>query len=221
MANTLQFWLSYNSGAERLRLPVNPEIIRIVSTYGYEDIEVSDLGERTIIGNDKLREFSINSFFPRDYNASYCEYDNIPRPWETVTQIERWRSSGQPIRLSITGTPINIAVTIRSFSYEERAGEPGDIYYELQLKEYTFINFRKYSELKADSAKFKAAPTRVSSTPKMTSYKVKSGDSLWKIAQNAKVYGDGSRWKEIYEANKKSIGPNPNNLKAGITLVIP
>lgn len=35
------------------------------------------------------------------------------------------------------------------------------------------------------------------------SYTVSSGDSLWKIAQ--KQYGDGSKWKKIYDANKDTI----------------
>jgi nucleoid-associated protein YgaU len=38
------------------------------------------------------------------------------------------------------------------------------------------------------------------------SYTVASGDSLWAIAE--KVYGDGSRWTDIYEANQDVIGDN-------------
>jgi nucleoid-associated protein YgaU len=34
-------------------------------------------------------------------------------------------------------------------------------------------------------------------------YVVQPGDSLSKIAEE--VYGDGSRWKEIFEANKEQI----------------
>jgi len=34
-------------------------------------------------------------------------------------------------------------------------------------------------------------------------YEVQKGDSLWKIAQ--KFYGDGNKWKKIYEDNKEVI----------------
>jgi len=34
-------------------------------------------------------------------------------------------------------------------------------------------------------------------------YVTKAGDSLTSIAEQA--YGDGSRWSEIYEANRKAI----------------
>lgn len=51
-----------------------------------------------------------------------------------------------------------------------------------------------------------------------TSYTVKSGDTLWIIAQN--FYNDGSKWKIIHEANRAKIS-NTNKLKVGMTLVIP
>ena len=51
-----------------------------------------------------------------------------------------------------------------------------------------------------------------------SSYTVKKGDTLWKISQS--VYGNGKDWKKIYDANSAAIG-DPDNLKAGQTLVIP
>ncbi len=50
------------------------------------------------------------------------------------------------------------------------------------------------------------------------SHVVQRGDTLYKLAE--KYYGDGSLWKEIHEANKKSI-PNPDRLELGQRLVIP
>lgn len=44
-------------------------------------------------------------------------------------------------------------------------------------------------------------------------YVVERGDSLWRIAQ--KVYGNGSRWREIYEMNKDVIGNDPNRIYVG------
>lgn len=48
------------------------------------------------------------------------------------------------------------------------------------------------------------------------SYTVKTGDSLWKIAQE--VYGDGSKYQLIEKANQ---GVNSNSLRVGQKLVIP
>jgi nucleoid-associated protein YgaU len=50
-------------------------------------------------------------------------------------------------------------------------------------------------------------------------YVTREGDNLTTIAQE--VYGDASRWSEIYEANKKTIGDDPNLIQIGATLTIP
>lgn len=52
-----------------------------------------------------------------------------------------------------------------------------------------------------------------------TTYRVRSGDTLGKIAQAA--YGKASLWTRIYEANKAIIGADPGNLKVGMDLEIP
>ena len=49
-------------------------------------------------------------------------------------------------------------------------------------------------------------------------YTVQSGDSLWKIA--AKVYGNGRKWRKIYEANADKIS-DASKIYAGQVLVIP
>ena len=51
-----------------------------------------------------------------------------------------------------------------------------------------------------------------------TTYIVIKGDFLWAIAE--KLYGDGSRWKEIYDMNKDAIGSNPDFLKIGQMLTV-
>jgi len=50
-------------------------------------------------------------------------------------------------------------------------------------------------------------------------YIVKAGDNLSSIA--SKLLGDGNKWPDIYNANKGTIGPNPDIIKEGMKLVIP
>jgi nucleoid-associated protein YgaU len=222
VSNRIQYHLSFNNGAERLQLPVNPASIQLRFSHGYQDVEAAQLGEITVIGNAKLTEMSFSSFFPRDYNSAYCAYTPLPDPWECASTIERWMRSGRPIRLTVTGTPINIAVTIRAFNPEpERGGSPGDIYYDLALKEYAFVSVRKVNVV---TAKVKgvvsiASSGRPDTSTKPSKYTVVSGDTLWKIAQ--RVYSDGDRWREIYNANKTIIGVNPSLITPNQQLVIP
>lgn len=204
-----------------MQLPVNPEKVSVQSSRGYNDIEVAQLGEFTVMGNAKLRGFSFSSFFPKDYGP-YCEYRDVPDPWNTVAMIEGWMDTRRPIRLTVTGTPINFPVTIREFTYEEKAGAPGDVYYSLDLREYRFIQFRSVSEVIGGGdglVQALSADDRPSSWVVPGEYVVKSGDSLWGIAQT--VYKRGDLWRTIYNANKNTIGANPNLIRPGQKLVIP
>jgi len=66
-----------------------------------------------------------------------------------------------------------------------------------------------------------AAPSAEASTPAagpMTTYTVRKGDSLSRIAK--KVYGNGRLWQRIYDANRNQL-PNANTLRPGMVLKIP
>lgn len=214
----IEFWLSYNNGAEKLRLPVNPPSIKVSPKYGYSDISISHFGEYTVIGERGAAELSFESFFPRDYNPTYCEYADFPAPSECVRTIERWRDTRKPIRLVVTGTDINYAATIRDFPLDiERAGSPGDIYYSLTLKEYRFLDVsakpKDVMEKPKPADKQRPPVINKGDTKPAQSYVVKSGDSLSKVF--------GKEWPKVYEANRKIIGNNPNVIKTGQKLVIP
>jgi len=52
-----------------------------------------------------------------------------------------------------------------------------------------------------------------------TTYEVQSGDTLLSVAQTE--YGDVTLWRRIYDANKDTIGADPDKLKLGMSLKIP
>ena len=52
------------------------------------------------------------------------------------------------------------------------------------------------------------------------SYTVKKKDSLWSIAANPAVFGDGTKWRRLYAANRDRL-KSPNRLRPGMTLRIP
>ena len=63
------------------------------------------------------------------------------------------------------------------------------------------------------------APVEVpATTAKSRTYTVTEGDSLWTIAADA--YGKGSRWGEIYQANRHQLD-SEHDLKLGMELIIP
>lgn len=61
-------------------------------------------------------------------------------------------------------------------------------------------------------------PVAEPETAAPTTYVVKAGDSLWKIAEE--LLGSGTLWTKIYEANKDTI-KDPNLILIGQVLIIP
>lgn len=194
-----EFWLSFNNNAERLQLPVNPSELSIGNGTQNETHSISRLGEITILQDPSLKTFDFSSFFPLFY-APFCSYRDIPKPWEAVQTIDRWKASGKPIRFIVTNTPINYAVSIEDFPYRENQ-DVGTIYFDLSLKEYKFINVRTINQSKdGKKAVVSKKPQRQNPKPSVPkTYKVKPGDSLWIISK--KLLGSGSKYKEIAKLN--------------------
>jgi nucleoid-associated protein YgaU len=85
---------------------------------------------------------------------------------------------------------------------------------EAKAKEVADASRERLEEAKERIRARRAARTE----QKERTYTVQAGDTLGKIAQA--LYGDGSRWTEIYEANKAKIA-NPNVIEIGLELLIP
>ncbi len=111
----------------------------------------------------------------------------------------------------------NLQVTLEEYTVEENAGEEGDYWVDIKLKEYRNIGEIKQVEETGkvnEEGKTEAVETTKREDTRTTpeTYKVQQGDSLWKIAKSK--YGDGAKWKEIYELNKDIIS-NPDILQPG------
>jgi 5'-nucleotidase / UDP-sugar diphosphatase len=63
------------------------------------------------------------------------------------------------------------------------------------------------------------SPAAVSSPEPEQTYEVQAGDTLLSIAEQ--FYGDATRWRRIYDANRDTIGPDPDKLKLETKLKIP
>ena len=132
-----EFILSSLQG-ERLKLPVNPENFAEEQSHNNPRFETFAMGEIKANGRRRLKAITLSAFFPHKYQ-SFCTYRDFPNPYECKALIEKWKDENKPIRLLITETDINLAVTIDSFVTGERDGT-GDIYYTLELSEYRFLN---------------------------------------------------------------------------------
>lgn len=192
----MEFWLSWQNNTEGFQLPVPPSNYSINNKSMNSTNNINEIGEINIIGNNGLREISIESFFP-NRNYYFCKITPLA-PYDYVNMLLKWKDSKKPIRLIITDTPINIAVTIESFEYGERDGTH-DVYFSLELKEYRFININNKREVKAIPQK----------------YIVRDGDTLWSISKT--TTGNGDNYKKIAKNNNIK---NFNSLVKGDEIII-
>lgn len=202
-----------------LHLPVNPGEVTIRREKLIETVNIVNLGEVDFTTGEKLKEISFSSFFPAEYDPSYCRYPDLPDPQEAMNLLTKWTQEKNPVRLIITGTVVNVLVLVSAHTSYFRGGEPGDVYYDLTLRTWRQVKVRTAAEAVVSAQPAAAPRTRPDTKPVPKVYVVRSGDSLWKIAKLN--LGDGSKWKTIYDLNKKTIGPDPNKIKPGIKLVMP
>jgi len=216
----MDFYLIDPAGPQ-LHLPVNPGEVTIRREKQYETVNIINLGEVDFPHGEKLKEISFSSFFPRDYDPSYCQYVDIPHPQEAMNQLNVWTAGKKPVRLLITETEVNVLVLVTAHTSYFRGGEPGDVYYDLNCRTWREVKVRTVAEAAAPAASPGIAQQRPrpDTKPVPKTYTVKPGDSLWKIAKLQ--LGSGSKWESVYEANRETVGPDPNKIFPGQKLVLP
>ncbi len=206
----------------RFMFPVNPDQISISDGRMFQEIPIINLGTTLLAGPMTPQGLQFESFFPKIYDASYCNYLLIENPINSWNRIVRWMGRNvnnvqlpaTPLRVTVTGSKFSQIMVVTDFSRDQFGGEPGDIFYRITLKQWR----RQVIRIEAEDDTSKE--TKRTDVPKSgTTYTVKKGDTLWAIAK--RFYGDGSKWPTIYNANKAVIGGNPNLIRPGQVLVIP
>lgn len=195
------------------QFPVNPEEVQIKRDRQFETVTILSLGEIDLFQGERIKAITFSSFFPK-YHDSYCscsqETGGHPDPQVAMNRLTSLLTKKRPVRLSITGTIINALVYVTAHNSTFKGGEPGDIYFD--------ITFRTWRGFKVGTlgAKVSSRPD-IKPVPKV--YTVKSGDTLTAIAK--RELGNSSKWRDIYNGNKKVIGRDPNLIRSGQKLVMP
>ncbi len=111
----------------------------------------------------------------------------------------------------------NLKVTIEDYTVEENAGEEGDYWVDIKLKEYREVGVIKTLEETGTTdsdGKVETVETPVAETPTTPeTYTVVKDDTLWAIAK--KYLGDGSKYTYLAELNNLE---NANQIYVGQVL---
>ncbi|MDD2217949.1 MAG: hypothetical protein PHW03_05910 [Eubacteriales bacterium] len=135
----MDIYLSINNREKVIRIPILPPEFMIPSPQQNETYQTVGAGEINLIGQKGLKSISWSSFFPAE-KLSYSKNDTM-FGWEYVNEFEALRERKIPFRLIITGTPINMPVTIDSFEYGMKAGTQ-NVQYSIELKEFKLLEVK-------------------------------------------------------------------------------
>lgn len=209
-------------GAEQILLPVSPSEFRTKVGNSNRSVQILNWGEANILKSIGLRTFSFSVFLPgRAYSFVQSE-GGFLEPIFFLNKFRQFKKSKKPVSLIIfrklsDGTELfdgNVEVSFEDYEVREKAGEQGDFWVELRLKEYRKIVSAQYQAVQKNG-KTEMIPLgkkrECKETPKI--YAVQKGDSLWSIAKT--MLNDGSKFKALAEKNGIT---NPNKIYPGQVL---
>lgn len=136
----------FTCNGQVVRLPHNPSEL--------SDEQSADNGQYNVLGKGPLslprkpgqRELSISGYFPGSLNSSLSSLLTYRPPEYYIQFFRQAMDAGDPVlytpvRISQRGIPYAMGLTgyyvlIDKFNFQEKGGEPGDFYYELEASEY-------------------------------------------------------------------------------------
>ena len=235
ISDKYQIWIE--TDGERLCLPVNPPKIELKMQGNNKSMTLAELGEVTFPQAPKALTLTFSSFLPCK-NYPFSDYPNLPASYSissgeyTVSEnavkvmphyyiafLTNAMKSKTPVRLCITGCDLIRFMTVENFSYSQKGGDVGSYDYTLSFKEYREVSVRQVEVKNGVVQLPKKTEKRVSTVSRPKTYTVQKGDLIYTIAK--RFYGDIADYRKIYNANKKIIGSNPNNIKVGMVLTLP
>lgn len=204
-------------------LPLSPKSFDTVVGNANSTVELVSVGQFNIIKDIGLRTFEFTVLLPKnDILIEASEY-GFNEPIYYLSAFREFKASKKPVRMLITRTlpngtsifPGNILVSFEDYYVYENAGEEGDFWVKLKLKEYRNVVASVF-ENGGGGVIYEKIQNPVDEKKTPSEYIVKKGDSLWAIA---KLYLDnGARYKEIAELNNIQ---DPDRISIGMKLILP
>lgn len=215
----------YHVYLDKMLCPIAPSSLELKISNQNDTVQLINEGEVNLLKKAGLTEISFELLLPNQKYPFAIYKDGYKSAKYFLDYIEKLKTSQKPFQFIVTRTfpngkmifDTNMKVSLEEYSIKEDKEDGFDVIVEIELKQYrdygTKICNVSFTKTKATIINNRASNKEVAKT-----YTVKKGDCLWAVAK--KLYGKGSRYTDIYNANKDKI-TNPNLIYPGRVLTIP
>lgn len=214
---------------DKCLLPVTPSKLTTKINNANRTVNLINEGEVNILKQAKLTDVEFECDIPQ-VKQPYAVYPSgFKGAWYFLDYFESLKNSREPFQFIVCRrTPdgkkffnTNMKVTLEDYKITEDAKQGFDLSVKVTLKQWRDYGTKTVNiQIAASKPKVSVKPQRTAAAPTASqSYTVVKGDCLWNIAK--KFYGNGSKYILIYNANKGTVGGNPNLIYPGQVLTIP
>lgn len=207
----------FKDGSDVLTFPITPSELTIKVGSNNKVVTLISEGEINIIKSPSLTEVKFEARFPMRQYPYAQQFVKFETYWNKFKELKEKKKSFRFIvaRTTPNGSrtwDTNLLMTLEDITIREDAGEGDDVLIEFELKQFKDYGV-KTIKLPSDEKEEEKEEQDTEPKPndrddedrskESKTHIVKYGDCLWNIAK--KYYGDGAKWKIIYEANEEII----------------
>lgn len=215
----------YHVYLDKMLCPIAPSSLELKISNQNDTVQLINEGEVNLLKKAGLTEISFELLLPNQKYPFAIYKDGYKSAKYFLDYIEKLKTNQKPFQFIVTRTfpngkmifDTNMKVSLEEYSIKEDKEDGFDVIVEIELKQYrdygTKICNVSFTKTKATIINNRASNKEVAKT-----YTVKKGDCLWAVAK--KLYGKGSRYTDIYNANKDKVA-NPSLIYPGQVLKIP
>ena len=201
--------MAYKVTLGNILFPVTPAKIQMKIKNQNKTINLINEGDVNVLKDAGLTEISFSALLPNQ-KYSFAQYESgYVAAGAFLVLLERYKKDKKPIAFNIVREihaglnlhPTTMSVSLEDYEIEDDASAGFDTKVNIKLKLYRQYGTKTLNLSTGASSKNRSAGAGANNSGK--SYEIVSGDTLWGIAK--KKLGSGTKWKEIYNANKTVI----------------
>ena len=215
----------YHVYLDKMLCPIAPSSLELKISNQNDTVQLINEGEVNLLKKAGLTEISFELLLPNQKYPFAIYKDGYKSAKYFLDYIEKLKTSQKPFQFIVTRTfpngkmifDTNMKVSLEEYSIKEDKEDGFDVIVEIELKQYRDYG-TKICNVSFTKTKATIINNRTSNKEVAKTYTVKKGDCLWAVAK--KLYGKGSRYTDIYNANKDKVA-NPSLIYPGQVLKIP